>query len=141
MFVTVAGASVWWFRDMTIPSSFAKELLAAIVSAAAISGGFLTTALSILMSLSTTQIGRQLKRKNKLGQIKQYLRSAIWSCLSLSAICVVAFFFIETESGLSTNASTLVVTSGIYALASMVRMAEIFVLIFEQMSEPEDRDG
>lgn len=93
------------------------------------------------MSLSSTQIGRQLKRKNKLGQIKQYLRSAIWSCLSLSAICVVEFFFIDTDSGLSTNASTLVVTSGIFALASMVRMAEIFVLIFEQMSEPEDRDG
>lgn len=140
LLLSVAAAGTWFFLDGHISHLFAKELLSAIISAAAVGAGFLTTALSILMTLGGTAIGRQVKRRGKLEQLYGYIRSAIYSCLLLVGICVVAFFAVIDNEGIGTTVSGIVAGIAVYCLTSMVRIVEILVCLFMAMAEPED-DG
>lgn len=139
--VAVAASVCWYLFDKQIPSLFAKELLAAIISAAAVGAGFLTTALSILMSLGSTAVGRQLKRRQRTKGLYNYLRSSIYSCLVVVVVCVGAFFSIEETQGISTGMSAVVVLFSAYCVTSMARIIEILIAIFRQMSESDDIPG
>jgi len=126
------------FLGVAISGLIAKELLSAIISAAAISAGFLTTALSILMSVGQTAIGRQLKRHGRLGHLFGYLREAIASCLLLCGVCLLGFFMIAEQVGISSWASAFVVGSSLYAAFAMWRIVRILSRVFLAMSEPEN---
>lgn len=133
---------VWWYAaECSIPAKFSKELLAAILSAAAICAGFLTTALTIVMSLGTTPIGKRLARRGRLTYLFQYLKSAIHSSLVLSVACLGGFFFIDDESGIAPLPSGLLVTALIFAGASISRIVGILVEVTTQLSEPKSEDG
>lgn len=130
-----------WWRGGYLPVEVAKELLAALLSASAISAGFMTTALSVLLPMGGTAIGQRLKRRGKLGFLFGYLRSAIYSCIALSAVCVIGLFRVDPATGLDKFSTGALVTIAVYAAASFVRILEILIQILPQMAEPEDRQG
>jgi hypothetical protein len=136
----LSGAIGWWL-DVTISHWIAKELLSALISAAAICAGFLTTALSIMMTLGGTAIGRQIKRRGKLSHLFAYLREAIYSSLCLCGVCLLGFFQIADQVGMSVWASALVVGCFIYSTFAMVRIVRILSRVIQAMSAPEDSSG
>lgn len=71
----LAAAVLWWAAGLKIPGGVAKEMLGAMLSAAAICAGFLTTAMSILMSLGTTAVGRRLARRKRMPYLAGLLIS------------------------------------------------------------------
>lgn len=135
------GAAAWWMFDGEISSFYAKELLAALLSAAAIAAGFLTTALSILLPLAATEVGRKLRRSNYLPHLYNYLRRALYSCLALAIICVCAFFYLKEGAAPPHLLATVLIFSSAYSAAALVRIAEVLINLFELASEPEDKDG
>jgi len=141
LLLAVVGALAWWLFDGQIAAYFAKELLAALLSAAAIAAGFLTTALSILLPLSSTEVGRRLRRSGYLPHLYEYLRRALYSCLVLAIVCVVAFFYLRESASPPWALSLLIVTSAIYSAAALARIAEVLINLFELASEPEDKGG
>lgn len=131
----------WYFSGSSISAKFSKELLAAILSAAAICAGFLTTSLTIVMSLGATAVGRRLARRNRLKYLFQYLKSAIHSSLLLSMVCLGGFFFIDDDSGIASLPSGLLVASLVFTGATISRIVGILVEVMTQLSEPENKDG
>ena len=140
-FVGAAVAVGWWFADGNIGQHYAKELMAALLSAAAISAGFLTTALSILLPLAAAPLGKRLKRSGYLPHLFSYLRWALYSCLALSGACVIAFFFVPEAGALPRAISTAIIFLSAFAAAALVRIAEVLINLFELASVPEDLDG
>ena len=135
------AAFIWWFSDLSIPAAFAKELLSAVISAASVCAGFLTTALSILMTLGSSAIGRQIERRNKTALLFGYLRNAIYGCLLLAAMCVAGYFWIEDSKGIATPASTIFIGISVFSIASIVRIIEILIRIFQSMSSSSSGTG
>jgi hypothetical protein len=147
----VCGLLVACFADWTIPAQVSKELLGALISATSILAGFLTTAMTILLPIGSTEIGRRLKRRNKLNFLHSYLRAAIWSCLLLLVICVVCFFLVvPQEQAVRPKSvtwhfgSVIVIGAGIYCAATVARIVhiiyKIFVAISSEVPEPKPND-
>lgn len=135
-------AGAWFWLDAAIAGSFSKELLAALLSVAAISAGFLTTALSILLPIGSTETGRKLQRNGFMPGIHLYLRRGVLGCLAWAGVCLTAFFFLPDPSApMAQHWSTAIVFFTAYATASLVRIAEILLNIFERMSDPDDKQG
>ena len=134
-------AVCWFAWKQTIPDHIAKELLAAVLSAAAICAGFLTAALSVLMTMGSAPVGRRLKKRNRLTDLFTYLRKAIFSCLILCALCIFGFFVYEKDRGISTPPSTVIIGVIAYSGAAFARIVPILISIFEQMSAPLDKAG
>jgi hypothetical protein len=140
--VAAALAAVWWKANLTIPGSYSKELLGALLSAASICAGFLTTALSILLPIGATETGRRMHLSGNMQSVHRYLRSAILGSLALAAICVMLFFLLPSDGSEITNGySTVLVGGTTYAAFALARIAEILLNLFERMSAPEDLDG
>lgn len=130
-----------WFKGTIPDPQVVKELLAALLSAAAISAGFLTTALTVLLPIASTHIGRQLKRRNKLNELFRYVQAAIYSCIALSVVSVVGLFRLDPAIGLDRFTAIAVVALAVHAAAAFVRILEILVRVLPQMGEPEDLNG
>lgn len=140
----VAGTLVavcWFVWKQSIPDHIAKEFLAAVLSAAAICAGFLTAALSVLMTMGSAPVGRRLRKRNRLNDLFKYLRKAIFSCLWLCAFCIIGFFVYKKEHGIETIPSTFIIGLIAYAGAAFARIVPILISIFEQMSAPLDKNG
>ncbi|WP_460565404.1 hypothetical protein [Hydrogenophaga aquatica] len=138
----MAVGAVWFLAKCDVPSEFAKELLGALISASAISAGFLTTALSILLPLGSTETGRRLQNSGHMLSLHRFLRSGILSCLFLAVLCIAAFLFLSPESkSIGKYWSTAILISGTHSTASLVRVAEILLNLFERLSVPENQDG
>lgn len=135
------GAGAWWYLRGEIAGFYAKELLAALLSAAAIAAGFLTTALSILLPIASTDLGRRLRRSGYLPHLFEYLRRGLYSCLMLAIVCVVAFFYLHEGVAAPRPLSTLIIFGASYAAAALVRIAEVLINLFELASVPENKDG
>jgi hypothetical protein len=135
-----ATTLAWWWFDGEISEAFAKELLAAILSAAAVAAGFLTTALSILLPIATSTTGERLRRSGYDRDLFKYMRSAIWSCMFLAAVAVIAFFTLKGGKPAAWVSALLIYTSSHSAVA-LVRVAEILMSVFERASQPDDKDG
>lgn len=141
-FVAAGCASVWWSAGLSIPGDYSKELLGALLSAAAICAGFLTTALSILLPMGATETGRRMHESGYMPGLHRYLRSAILASLSLAGVCVALFFFLpKDDSTIATEWSTLLVVGTVYSALAVVRIAEVLLNLFERMSLPEDKNG
>lgn len=115
-----------------------KDLLSALLSASSIAVGFLTAAISILLPLSTTLVGQQLARRNLKKDIVNYLRSAIYSCLMLSGLCLVGFFI---SNSLHNIFNLLLIFLSVLSGLCLTRVASILLKIFSRASEPEDKQG
>lgn len=137
---TVAALGYWNFGG-PLSTEIAKELLTALLSAAAISAGFMTTALSVLLPIGASPVGRRLKRKNKFELLFAYLRAAIYSCLALAVVCVVGLFLFDPELGLAKLPTSVVVVAAVYSTAAFIRILEILIEILPQIGEPEDKRG
>lgn len=137
------GCAVAWLKvGNDIPSTYSKELLAALLSAAAISAGFLTTALSILLPLGGTETGRKMQMSGFMPSVHCYLRSAIFGCLALAGVCVCLFFLLpEPDPKIVNGLAVVLVIGTVYAAMALVRIAEILLNLFERMSQPEDKQG
>lgn len=142
LFVAVGGAAAWWYADLKIPNTYSKELLGALLSAAAICAGFLTTALSILMPIGSTETGRRMHCSGLMSAVHSYLRSAILGCLMLAGVCVLLFFFLpEDGAAIAQVWSTLLVANTLFAAFALARIAEVLLNLFVRMSQPEDKNG
>jgi hypothetical protein len=117
----------------------AKELLSALLSAAAIAAGFMTTALSILLPMGGTDVGHRLHKRGKLPLLFGYLRSATYGCLALSFICVVGLFAFEESAGLGSLMSTLVIGFAVFSAMALARILEILIKVLTAMAVPEDK--
>lgn len=133
----VGCSLAWWWLGEAFPKDIAKELLGALLSAAAICAGFLTTALTVVLPMSGTSIGRQLKRRRKLGLLHTYVRAAIYGALTLVAACVLGFFQVPQGHTGATWASALIVGLAAYSAAAMVRVVEILIKVMVAMSEED----
>jgi len=131
----------WWRLGLGIPDQFAKELLGALISSAAICAGFLTTAMAILLPMGDTAVGRRLKRRGKLPYLYGYLRAAIYSCLFVVAVCLAAFFQLKPEVGITGAVAWIVAGACAYCAAAMVRVVEIIIKIMIGMADASDADG
>ena len=140
--LAVMAAGAWFCMKGTVSEAHSRELLSALLSAAAISAGFLATALSILLPIGSTELGRRLYFRGLLVYMHRYLRSAIFSCMWLAALCVVLFFQLpEGQPTLGRWQSILLVGVTVYAATALARVVEILLNLFERMSQPEDRRG
>ena len=96
--VVGCGAGTFWiFIDGHIAADFAKELLAALLTAASIAAGFLATSLSIVLTMAASQTGKQLRNSGYDGHLHRYLREAIYGCLVLAMLSVLGFFFFDSH--------------------------------------------
>lgn len=131
IFLASIAAISWWYWGFSFSIGYVKELLAGIITAAAIGAGFMATALSILLTISNTSVAEKIKRSQYSVIFYRYIRSCFYSCLVLVAIALIAFTLIDTNHGLNKGYTTFIVSSGTYALASFVRVTEILLDIFE----------
>jgi len=125
----------WWYWGLDIPDQVAKELLAALLSAAAICAGFLTTAMAILLPMGESAVGHRLRRRGKLPYLYSYLRAAVYSCLALVAVCIVGFFRFTPGFGVSGVMSIVIVGVCAYFIGAMARVIEVIIKILIGMSE------
>lgn len=127
--------------SLSITSAIGKELLAAVLSAASICAGFLTTALTVLMALGSTEIGRRLRAAQQLGDLFSYLRTAIISCLVTSLLCMIGFFFFNKGDAIPAVPTSVFTGVTIFAGACIWRIIPILLSIMEHLSQPEDKQG
>lgn len=135
------AVAAWWVADGQIKSHFAKEILAALISAAAIAAGFLATSLSILLPIASTETGKRLRSSGYLPYLFRYLREAIYGCLTLALACVLTFFCLPEVGAAPTWLAVIIVFMSAYAAGALARIAEVLMNLFERSSEPEDKDG
>ncbi len=78
--VAVASLPAWFylFRWLNFTTQEAKELFAIILNVSAIAAGFLGTAASILLTMGTTPVIKDLKQSGTLLLLYKYVVSAIW---------------------------------------------------------------
>jgi hypothetical protein len=133
--------AAWCYLDGRITEYFAKELLAALLSAAAIAAGFLATAISILLPMGSTPTGIWLRKKGFLPGLVNYLARAIYSCLWLAFVCVAAFFLLIKDSDVHQWVAAVIVYSSAYTAAALARIFEVLLNLFERASESENLDG
>lgn len=142
MMVASACTVAWYLRGEPIPGAYSKELLSALLSVAAICAGFLTTALSILLTIGSTETGRKLQSNQLLVPILLYLNRAIFGCLAWACASLLTFFFLPGDTVVvGLLPSTLLVFFTVYASSTLTRIAIILLNVFERMSEPEDKQG
>ncbi|WP_180125643.1 hypothetical protein [Rhodoferax sp. BLA1] len=141
MLFGVLSTTAWWCLDGQIKIFFAKELLAGLLSAGAIAAGFLATAISILLPFSSTPTGLWMRKKGYLPDLFRYLNRAIYSCLFLTCVCVLAFFLLDEASGVPQFFSFVIVFTASYTAASLARIGEVLMNLFERASESADKDG
>ena len=141
LIVGVLAVASWVICDGRFSAYFAKELLASLVSAAAIAAGFLTTALSILLPFGASDAGKRLRNSGYLPDLHRYLRQAIFSCLFLTGVCVATFFTLAVDKDVHFLLSSLVVFMSGYSAAALGRVAEVLMNLFERANESDDRDG
>lgn len=139
--VGLLAAVLSWRLGSPLSADVAKNLLPALLSASAISAGFMTTALSVLLPIAGTAIGRRLKRRGKFDLLFSYLRSAIYSCIALAVVSVIGLVQVDPALGMDKNSTILLVAVATFSVASFIRILEILIQILPQMAEPEDRDG
>lgn len=93
IFGVLAGAGYYLvFKDRALPSSF-NELMAAVISVAAIAVGFLATAKSILISIENTEIIKKMKGVKYYDHLLDYMMFATWTSFILAALSI---FFLMT---------------------------------------------
>lgn len=132
-----ACALAWWWWGGRIPESIAKELLGALLSAAAICAGFLTTALTVILPMGGTAIGKQIKRRGKMSHLHGYVRAAIYGALALVALCVLGFFQVPQGGAGAAWVSALIIGAAVYSAAAMVRVVEILIKVMAAMSQED----
>ena len=78
--VAVASAPVWFYllRWLNLSTQEAKDLFAIILNVSAIAAGFLGTAASILLTMGSTPVIKDLKQSGTLVLLYKYVVSAIW---------------------------------------------------------------
>lgn len=135
-------AGIFYWTSLTITPAIGKELFAAVLSAASVCAGFLTTALTVLMTLGSTDIGKRLRASDRLDDLFDYLRDAIVASLVTSLLCIVGFFFFNGEDpGVGTIPSSIFVGVTIFAGCCIWRIVPILLSIMRQLSTPEDKQG
>ena len=139
LIMALAAAAAWYVIKLEVPTDHTKELLSALISAAAISAGFLTTALSILLPMGATETGRKMHKAGYMPLLHRYLSSAIFSCLLLSGLCLAALFLLNPDSQPVGHWWALaIVANTVHAALALVRVAEVLLNLFERMSQPDD---
>lgn len=101
----------------------------------------MTTALSVLLPVGSTAVGRRLHRRGHLPALFAYLRKAIYGCLALAVVSVAGFFAFDDQLGIGKWCSLPIVVTSVYAALALWRILEIMIKIFQAMAEPEDKQG
>lgn len=134
--LAVVAAIAWWYFDMAVSAAIAKELIAALLAAASIAAGFLTTALSILLTLLDSAMMRQLRRSGYDAEVYEFIRSAIHGCLLLAALCIAAFFFYRES--LPRWIEVALVGQTVYAAAALLRISEGLLNLFRRALQKDE---
>ena len=76
----LGSAPAWFylFRWLNLSTQEAKDLFAIILNVSAIAAGFLGTAASILLTMGSTPVIKDLKQSGTLVLLYKYVVSAIW---------------------------------------------------------------
>lgn len=116
----VIGLVVWWLSDWAFPRE-ANDLLATTSTVASVLVGFLATAKTIVLSISSTAVYQQLKHAGVMAHLFEYLASAIYAGIVVLVVCVIGFF-VETGSTVYGGAWVL---AAVTALALYVRITSL----------------
>lgn len=78
--LAVASAPAWFYLLgwLSLTTQEAKELFAIIVNVSAIAAGFLGTAASILLTMGSTPVIKDLRQSGALVLLYKYVIAAIW---------------------------------------------------------------
>ena len=88
--LALVSVPAWFyvFRWLNLSKEQAKELFGAILNVSAIAGGFLGTAASILLTMGSAPVMKDLARSGGLTLLNRYILSAIWHQFLLVAVSV-----------------------------------------------------
>ncbi|MDR7295473.1 hypothetical protein J2X16_000794 [Pelomonas aquatica] len=88
----MAAALCWWWLCVPFPApEAARDLYATTMSFAAISVGFLATAMSIIVAAPDSPLVRQLAQSGYLKDLVRYLREPFIVGILVAALCLSGF--------------------------------------------------
>jgi hypothetical protein len=125
-----ASAPAWFylFRWLNLSTQEAKDLFAIILNVSAIAAGFLGTAASILLTMGSTPVTKDLKQSGTLVLLYKYVVSAIWHQFWLVLFSVALLLLCPKIQGpwsLTVLASAWGISTVLAALSS-IRIIHLF---------------
>jgi len=87
----VLAGVVWYFLKFQLPTD-EHEILNASLTLGAILTGFMSTAMTLLVSLHGSEVLKQLKDAGYITDLLRYLGEAIWFSFAFSAISIIGLF-------------------------------------------------
>ena len=89
--LALAGAGLFWYRRISLPTS-GQDILSASITLGSIFTGFLATAQSIVVSFQSPRF--ETFRATKFYPLMLgYLQEAIWASLTYCAIALLGYFY------------------------------------------------
>jgi hypothetical protein len=135
----IAAAALWVYLGVKTPGADAlRDLYATSMSFAAITVGFLATAMSIVVSAPDGPLIRQLASSGYLEDLIRYLKEPFGVGILIAAQCLVGFVLPES---LTSHIAFGAVWSGLVAwmLFGLYRMGTIFVKIMAHIGRLSTR--
>lgn len=128
-------ALVWVLLDASMPAPDAlRDLLATSMSLAAITVGFLATAMSVVIAAPDSPIVRQLAVSGYLKDVIRYLKEPFLAGLTVASVCLLGFI-------LPTKATNAVCYGALWSalctwmILGLFRVGGIFVQVIELIGQ------
>lgn len=123
----------WASFEMGMPASDAmRDLFATTMSLAAITVGFLATAMSIVVAAPESQLIKQLSQSGYLKDLVRYLREPFVVGIVIAALCMAGFVLPDTVTHHGAFGSTWAFL-GTWLLLGLLRVGGIFVKVIEHV--------
>lgn len=144
----VAAAVLWCYLDLAMPSADARrDLYATSMSFAAITVGFLATAMSIVISAPDSPLVRQLAKSGYLSDLIRYLKEPFLVGILIAALCLIGFI-LPDEKTAHRAFGAIWASLAVWVLLGLFRMGTIFVQIMAEIgrmsnrkAQPKSADG
>ncbi|MCU7371598.1 hypothetical protein PEC18_12245 [Paucibacter sp. O1-1] len=131
----VIAAGLWIFLGAGLPAPDAvRDLYATTMSLAAITVGFLATAMSIVVAAPDSPLVRQLSRSGYLKDLVRYLKEPFLVGIAIAGICLIGFVVPQCVAELPAFGATWAMLSA-WMLLGLFRVGGIFVKIIEQIGK------
>lgn len=92
----VIAIVLWCYFKFEMPSN-QHEIFNSSLTFGAILTGFLSTALTLLISIQDREIVKQLKESGYIKDLIRYLAQAIWFAFAFSIVSFIGLFMVQHE--------------------------------------------
>ncbi|RYG28568.1 MAG: hypothetical protein EON93_18365 [Burkholderiales bacterium] len=129
--VACVAAAVWHSLEAKLPGADAiRDLYATTMGFAAITVGFLATAMSIVIAAPDSPLVRDLSESGYLSDLVRYLREPFLVGLAVAALCLLGFVVPATVTE-STWFSSFWALCTVWLIGGLFRIGVIFVRVIE----------